>query len=372
MIHLTLVISSLSCGGAERVMSIMANYWADKGWKIDLLTLDDGTEPPFYKLDCRVRYVPLGLTQDSSNALIAIRNNLKRIQILRAAISESKPNAAIAFVEKTNVITLLATRGLNVPVVVSERTDPAMFSIGKIWGQLRQRTYPLAHRLVVQSKGALSYFSPQIQVRTIIIPNPVLPPPERKHRTNKPLVERAIIAVGRLGEEKGFDLLIRAFACLKDVHPDWRLTILGEGSLRRELEALREQLGLSHRIHLPGRVKNPYEYLNQADIFVLSSRFEGFPNALCEAMACALPVIATDCPSGPREIVRDGVDGILVPNKDVKALTVAMDRLMSDAGERKRLSERALEVTERFSLDKVMGMWEELLSQVLKGRTHKG
>lgn len=364
--RLTLIISSLTCGGAERVMSIMANYWAAKGWEIDLVTFDDGTIAPFYGLDYRVRYLPLGISKDSPNLLTALGSNLKRIQILRSAICDNKPDATISFIYAANVITLLATRNLNMSVVVSERTDPAMFPVGKIWEQLRHWTYPLANRIIVQTQGARSYFSPRLQTRVEIIPNPVLRFPQGKERSEQSLVERSLIAVGRLGREKGFDLLLQAFAHLKEAYPEWTLTILGEGALRKELEALGKQLGLSNRVHFLGQVKNPYDYLQQADIFVLSSRFEGFPNALCEAMACGLPVIATDCPSGPSQIVRNGIDGILVPNEDINTLTMALERLMSDDRERQRLAARASEVTERFGVEKIMGMWEKLLEEVIK------
>ncbi|RCJ37396.1 group 1 glycosyl transferase [Nostoc minutum NIES-26] len=362
--RLTLIISSLTYGGAERVMSIMANYWVAKGWQITLLTFESQKNNEFY-LDSRVSYLTLGMYKDSANAIIGVWNNLKRIGRLRDAIINSKPDAVISFMSTTNVLVLLATRGLQIPVVVSERNDPLKISISRSWKQLRQWTYPFADRIVFQTNRARDYFSSKVQASGCIIPNMVLLPPIEKELSRNLLKERSLIAVGRLVRAKGFDLLLQAFAQLKDCYPDWTLTILGEGSLRSDLESLRNQLGLSDRVYLPGTVNNPYEFLKQADIFIMSSRFEGFPNALCEAMACGLPVISTDCPSGPREIIRDGIDGILVPNEDMSALAVAIERLISDEEERKRLAVHAPEVTERFNLEKVMGMWEELLTQVI-------
>lgn len=362
----TLIIHSLSSGGAERVISRMGNYWAQQGWDVTLLTFDDGSEPPFYQIENQVDRRPLGLAKVSANPIAGIWNNITSTQGLRRAIIDSKPDVIISFMERTNTIAILASRGLNIPILVSERNDPAMLSPGKMWEMLRQWTYPFADRVVVQTERAGNYFPAKLQDRIVVMPNPVIVPPVET-TTNPPQLpgERSLIAVGRLVPQKGFDLLLQAFSKLTDRYREWHLTILGEGELRPQLEALRTELGLVDRVHLPGRVKNPHEYLQQADIFIMSSRFEGFPNALCEAMVAGTAVISTDCPNGPREIIRNGVDGILVPSENIAALADAMSRLMSDPHQRASLAAAAPELAERFSLDKVMSMWESLIYEVI-------
>jgi GalNAc-alpha-(1->4)-GalNAc-alpha-(1->3)-diNAcBac-PP-undecaprenol alpha-1,4-N-acetyl-D-galactosaminyltransferase len=360
--RLTLVISSLACGGAERVMTVMANYWAARAWHVTLLTLDDGTAAPFYDVDYRVRHSPLGLAGNSGNRAYGLRNNVRRVSGLRRAIRNSRPDAVISFIDKTNVVTLLAAQGLNVPVIVSEHTDPFLNPIGGVWKRLRGWTYPLADMIVVLSETALDYFPPRLQSRTRVIPNPVSRPVTDAGPRGQ-LVKPSVVAMGRLSREKGFDLLLRAFARVKDSHREWSLTILGEGPLRAELESLRDGLGLAGSVHLPGRVKRPHEVLAQGELFVMPSRREGFPMALCEAMACGLPVVCADCSGGLREIVRSGIDGLLVPAENADALAAAMGSLMRDESERKRLASGARHVTERFGVEKVMGMWEEALER---------
>jgi len=364
--RLTLVISSLFSGGAERVMSIMANYWADKNWQITVITFDSGLEQPFYKLHPGVVHVALGIASTSKSARQAFAANLERIRILRRAIRQSRPNAVISFLDTTNVLALLATRGTRAPVVVSERSEPRFAPITRPWAVLRRLCYPFAKCIVVQSESVGSFFPPSLQPQIRVVPNPVLKPPPALAR--KPCArKKRVIAIGRLTPEKGFDMLLRAFAMLASRHAEWTLAIWGEGIQRAELEDIRDKFGLQGQVRLPGRTCDPHKELRQADLFVLSSRFEGFPNVLGEAMACGLPVISFDCSSGPREIIRHGVDGILVPPGNIELLAASMDRLMSDEAERARLGTRAPEVLQRFDLEKVMRMWSEVLKCATNG-----
>lgn len=362
--RVTMVIYSLGPGGAERVLVNMANYWVCKGWEVCLFTLDNGRNSPFYALDPAVRHRPLGVAEESHTIGQRIRNNLHRVRTLRSAILESAPDAVISLMSETNVLTLLATVGLRIPVLVQEQIDPNRHAIGILWNLLRRWTYPWATHVVVLGERSLNYFPARVRRRARIIPNPVFISPSRN---TKPVTGRGntstIIAMGRLVPQKGFDLLLQAFACVAPRHPGWFLKIWGEGPLRAELEALVGKLGLEDHVCLPGLTKEAHEQFRQADIFVLSSRYEGFPVVLCEAMACGLPSISFNCPSGPEQIISSGVNGILVASGDVDKLAVAMDMLMNDGGTRRRLAVRAPEIMDRFGIANIMGMWEELIDK---------
>ncbi len=366
--RVTLVIFSLVAGGAERVMAAMANFWAEKGWIVNLLTLDSGAEPPFYPLHPAVFHQPLALGSKVKSVFEALRANFDRVRRLRAAIRETKPDIVISLMSETNVLTLLAMAGTKVPVLVQEQNDPYHQWIPKAWNILRRWAYPSADHVVVLTERSLSFFSRRVRNRARVIPNPAMVsiPPRQPFSSNGH--SKTMIAMGRLVRQKGFDILLQAFARVAGKHPEWSLEILGEGRLREKLEAQVESLGLRDRVRLPGTTKEPHEKLRRADLFVMSSRHEGFPLSLCEALACGLPAISFDCPTGPREIIRDGIDGVLVPPEDADALAGAMSQLMGDAKRRETLAGRAPEVLDRFGIQQVMGIWEALIAETIRER----
>jgi GalNAc-alpha-(1->4)-GalNAc-alpha-(1->3)-diNAcBac-PP-undecaprenol alpha-1,4-N-acetyl-D-galactosaminyltransferase len=360
----TLVIYGLGGGGAERVMSIVANYWVSKGWDVTLIMLVAPTKPAFYPLDPDINLKPLDIAGSSSSVISAIGNTWQRVKILRREIIADRPDLVISFMSAVNVYAILACWGLNIPTIVSEHIYPGAATENKIWQFMMKVTYRYADLVTVLTQNALPFYPAARGYRAIVMPNPVVTPPPAKAATR--LVKApSLIAIGRLHPQKGFDLLLKAFDRLKTKYPDWEIVILGEGPMRAELEDLRSQLQLTDRVHLPGLVTNVPEYLRQADIFVMPSRFEGFPMALCEAMACGLPVLAADCLSGPRDIIEDGVNGVLVRTEDVDALAAGLAALMSDPAKRQQLAQAAPKILGRFGVDRVMSIWAEAIDRVI-------
>lgn len=362
--RIALVIGSLQGGGAERVAGILAQGWRGRGHAVDLVTLEPADAVPAYGLDPGLRVLRLDGNRPARNRLQALARELANVRKLGRALHELRPDVAVSFLDQTNVLTLLACLGTGLPVVVAERSHPAHQSLGRAWRLLRRLTYPLASALVVQT-SEIGRWCRRLGPSIRVIPNPVLPAPASAQEPG-PL----ILAAGRLSQEKGFDVLIRAFSLLAGKHPQWGLHIYGEGPQRGDLEALVRSLGLGDRVSLPGWVPDLGAQMAQAQVFVLSSRWEGFPNVLCEAMAAGLACVAADCPGGgPAAIIRQEGDGLLVPPGDAPALAGALDWLLGDAGLRARLGARAREVVERFSQDRVLDLWDQCLEQaVARGR----
>jgi glycosyltransferase involved in cell wall biosynthesis len=342
-------------------MATLASHWAERGWDVCLITLSARGERPFFDLSPSVMLIPLGLHRSSHRPWEGILNNVRRVRSLRKAIRASRPDVVISFVDQVNVLTLLATVGTRIPVIVEEHADPHEQYLGRPWRFLRGIAYRRATFVVALTQTSLDYFPPTIRRRGRVIPNPVVAPPPPSTAERRAQHGR-VVAMGRLSHEKGFDLLLTAFAMVAETFPDWSLEIWGEGPLRADLELQAIRLAIDERVRLPGVTTDPFEVFSTASLFVLSSRHEGFSNVLCEAMAAGVAVVSFDCPSGPREIIEPDVDGVLVPPNDVAALAGAMSHLMQDDEARWKMSDRAIGVRQRFSLESVVAEWEVLFA----------
>jgi glycosyltransferase involved in cell wall biosynthesis len=361
---IALVIASLGPGGAQRVMSVLANHWAARGDDVTIITLES-READVYVLDRRVKRAALGLVSDSEGVFRALASNWQRIRALRAAIRSTGARVVLSFEDCSNALVVISTRGLPLRCVISERTDPTLHRIGRTWKILRRLTYPFADGLVVQTVKLLPWARRVMLAgeRAHVIANPLRPQRCTQDECLPGVTPGArVVAVGRLGVEKGYDVLLRAFARIAPEFADWTLTIVGEGPERESLSALAGELALQHRLTLAGWTAEPDRVLAQAALFVSSSRYEGFPNALLEAMGAGLPVVSTAC-TGSAELVTDGVTGVLVPVGDVQALADGMRRVMRDAALRRKLSENALATAQRYHPAAIVPRWDAVLNR---------
>ncbi len=360
--HITLIISSLDSGGSERALSELANYWASQHHQISLITLASPNSQPFYPLDPKINLVQINQFSVEFSIIKRLKNIFNRIFCLRKTIKSLNPDVIVSFVDIMNITVIIATIGLNMPVIVSERTHPGYYQLPILYKKLRQFFYPKATIVIIQTQSAASYFKNLNNI--LIIPN-VVPKPTLVKQNIAASLAKQIVSVGRLCFSKGFDTLIHAFYKLSINYPDLTLTIYGEGAERINLENLIASLDLQNRVQLPGAIKNIQEALIQADFFIFPSHYEGFPNALCEAMAIGLPVVASNC-SGNVDIVEDHANGRLFPVGDVDALIKIMQELIGDFEQCEKLSINARKISEQFSEARIYSMWEEVINSVTK------
>ena len=354
-------INSLDPGGAERVACILCNGLAKAGYDVILL-LDQSADPGkcIYPLDPKIQIEKTPPEKFSGGLLLLWE---KRRNFLRY-----KADCIISFLWDMNVAIAMSLNFCKTPVILSERCDMNydLRSFNRRGLFLLRRGFRHLNALVLQTEAIKKlmiqapWSIPEKLIR--VIPNPV-----RQFQVRKELPKYnypRIIAIGRLTPQKGFDLLLAAFAEVAKKFPEWQLDIFGQGSLREELEKQRDQLGLKSRVHFPGITRDAYAELARSDIFVLSSRFEGFPNVLLEAMAAGVAVIAADCKFGPGEIVDNENNGLLIPPENIPALTQALKRLMSDAELRGKLGSAARSDQERYAEEKIVKRWINLIEEV--------
>jgi glycosyltransferase involved in cell wall biosynthesis len=361
--NIILLTSCLGRGGAERVATILCNAWAERGDQVMLIPTFSGGGKAGYDLAPGVKLVFLADVAGAGRKTPA--SYLRRLLRLRALISRQRPDVVSSFLPNVNVAAIAATAFLGVPLIVCERSDPSARSARDFWEFWCRATYRFADMLTVQTEAVAAKAQEiyrGVPVRRL--PNPVLDPGRRSpDRRMHP--RRILLSLGRLAPEKQIDIVVEAFAGIAARFSEWDLHVYGDGPERARLAALIAAHGLQDRIVLMGQTGNAARVMATADAFVMASRYEGFPNALLEAMSAGLPCAAFDCPSGPREMTRNGRDALLVPLDDRPALTMAFVRLMEDEGLRETLGARARQsVLGRFGLDAVLHEWDRAFREV--------
>ncbi|WP_066459074.1 glycosyltransferase [Castellaniella caeni] len=357
--HTLFLVSSMHGGGAERVAATLANAWARRGDRVTLVCCYSGHGTCLQQLEPGVELLWL------ADRLRGPRwwRPLGKILALRALARALRPDRVLSFLTNVNVTTLLATRGLGLPVVVAERTDPAhSVNLEPVLRWARRRLYPWARRVVVQTRQSVPHLrqvAPGVR-RLMAIPNPLPDHLPGVREVEPPGPRYRLAALGRFNPIKQFDRLIEVFATLAERCPAWDLVIWGDGAQRAACQQRVEALGLSGRVLLPGFSADPWADLYTAHAFVLSSRVEGFPNALLEAMALGLPCVANDCPSGPQELTQAGRYAELVPFQDEAALAQALLRVMRQSPDQRVAAGHAAaaSVRARYGLDAVLRAWD--------------
>ncbi len=356
--RIAILASGLGAGGAELVIAQLARHWCGAGQGVDVIVFDRPEDPVFHRLPEEAALHRLG----GHSGFVGMAG---RVLALRRVLQRQRPHVIVSFLTKNNLIAALATVGTQTRLVCAERNNPERQDTHPLWNLLLRLLYRRADAIVCQTAAVRRCFPAAVQDKLVTIPNPV-PLPD----VVRPAAEvKRLCAVGRLAHQKGFDLLVAAFAKVAPRWPDWRLDIWGEGPERAALEGQVRDLALEERVVLRGISPRPRAWVAEAGIFVLSSRYEGFPNVLGEAMAAGLPVIATDCDFGPADMVEHGRSGLLVESENALALGEAMAGLIGDASARVRIGAAAEEGMTRFQPGRILQQWDQVLSQVLSRRS---
>lgn len=358
--RLAIVQAGLGTGGTERVVSLLAADRCKRGDEIHILAFVHEDEESYFPLHPQVTVHKIAQRHVGAFGNIGFFSTLARLRALRSELRLLKPDMVLSFLTKINIMCLLATTGLGMRVVVSERNNPQVQKQHILWRFLSPLVLGRADRLVMQTEAIASTLPPRLRKKAIVIGNPC----DQIALGTEPNGSRLVVAVGRLVAQKDFDTFVAAFARIADLFPDWKAVIFGEGTERSTLQQKIDALGMSERICLPGITNHAGEWVQCASIFVLSSRYEGFPNVLIEAMAAGVPVISTDCDYGPGEIVEPGVSGLLVPIGGVSELAEAMAHMMREDAVRETMGRAARDAVARFSSEAIMGKWNSALSEL--------
>lgn len=348
---ITFILGSMAGGGAERVVSNLAKFYDSKHYKINIILLLNNRVD--YQLPQSVK-----LTYISADDRCGLMKPFVWLKRIRKELKKSNPSIIVSFFAKINLLVLLSAFGMNAPIYISERNDPQRDGRGVIIKLLTFLLYPLSKGVIFQTNHAKSCFPKVIQNKASVIPNPI--DIDFDFSKNKKL-NKSVVAVGKLMEQKNHKLLIEAFGDVCDDFPEYKLYIYGEGELKNKLVKLINKKNLQNNVFLQGRTKNIFDAVYHADLFVLSSNYEGLSNALLESMMLETPVVSTNC-AGSNEIIIDGFNGSLAEVNDRLGLANAIKENLKNYEKSRAMAKNAKKSVENYSLNKVCISWDNFLN----------
>ncbi|QCJ44760.1 glycosyltransferase family 4 protein [Bacillus sp. S3] len=351
-INIIFVTGYMANGGAERVISVIANGLVNKGYSVSILAILGDKQD--YEISKRVNYIPF--IENSNNQLIRV---IKRLMFIRGHINKSKHTIVISFMAQINVYAIVANFFNNAKLIVSERNDPNQDPNSKMLRGIRDFLYNFVKGIVFQTPDAQKYFSKKIQGKSFLIPNPL------SEKLPKPFIgkrRKVIVTATRLSEQKNLKLLLDSFYKIQLEFPEYILEIYGEGPLKEELISYSDELNIKDKVVFKGFSRNLHEDILDASIFVLPSNYEGISNSLIEALALGIPVISTDHPiGGAKMYIKPDNNGLLVPIRDTEALYLAMKKIIDNPSLGNMYSENAVKIRSELEIEKIISKWESCI-----------
>lgn len=347
-------ISSLSGGGAEKVLTTLAESFADRGNDVGIMSLEK--RPQFYSVSDSVE-----LSKVNNTGKTKLAEMISDFFAIRKRLKQRNADVNISFLSRCNILVLYASMFTSKKVIVCDRNNPLMEHSMRVFKR-SCRLYRFASAVFVQTEKIKSFYPEYLQDKIYVLENPIDFDELHNQIDNKKIDrEDAIISIGRLEKQKDFTTLIKAFSLVANDYPSWKLRIFGKGDMKDELVALANGMGLGDRVQFCGRTEEPFYELKKSKIFVLSSNYEGFPNALCEAMAAGVACISSDCVSGPNELINQGENGYLFPVGDYESLAQYLRECIESDTLRNELGNNASESVSRLDVSKIVDKWQNTI-----------